>query len=180
MGEHQRSPRAAARPIRAPAAAPPRDVIMHWASSLKPSSPFPPLPPVAPPTQPRAPPIHSEAPPPMTTFRLTSTVDKGGGRPLPRPGAPPLNLKSVLHQPPPVLSGSGVMRWSYEEVHAGTSGFSPSLKVGEGGFGVVYRATLRKRDCAVKRLKQDTLVDWALLKESFQTEVDKTVKVSST
>ncbi|KAJ4923853.1 hypothetical protein JOQ06_028108 [Pogonophryne albipinna] len=127
----------------------PRDVIMHWAS---------------------------KAPPPMTTFRLTSTVDKGGGRPLPRPGAPPLNLKSVLHQPPPVLSGSGVMRWSYEEVHAGTSGFSPSLKVGEGGFGVVYRATLRKRDCAVKRLKQDTLMDWALLKESFQTEVDKLSK----
>ncbi|XP_033989529.1 LOW QUALITY PROTEIN: interleukin-1 receptor-associated kinase 1-like, partial [Trematomus bernacchii] len=56
----------------------------------------------------------------MTTFRLTSTVDKGGGRPLPRPGAPPLNLKSVLHQ--------------------------------------------------------DTLMDWALLKESFQTEVDKLSK----
>ncbi|KAF3861218.1 hypothetical protein F7725_001473, partial [Dissostichus mawsoni] len=47
---------------------------------------------------------------------------------------------------------------------------------GRGGFGVVYRATLRKRDCAVKRLKQDTLMDWALLKESFQTEVDKLSK----
>ena len=46
------------------------------------------------------------------------------------------------------------MCWSYEEVHAGTEGFSPSLQVGEGGFGVVYRAILRNTPCAVKRLKQ--------------------------
>lgn len=50
--------------------------------------------------------------------------------------------------------GSRVMSWSFEEVHAGTQGFSPSLQVGEGGFGVVYRAALRNMDCAVKRLKQ--------------------------
>ncbi|KAL7397910.1 hypothetical protein ABVT39_001520 [Epinephelus coioides] len=68
------------------------------------------------------------------------------------------------------------MCWSYEEVHARTAGFSPSLQVGEGGFGVVYRATLRNTDCAIKRLKQDSLLDWALLKESFHTEVDKLSK----
>ncbi|TNN58536.1 Interleukin-1 receptor-associated kinase 1 [Liparis tanakae] len=112
----------------------------------------------------------------------------GGRRPLPRPDPPPLprpdpppqNLKSDFHQPaphPPVVSSSsGVMCWSYEEVHAGTMGFSPSLQVGEGGFGVVYRASLRNTDCAVKRLKQDCLLDWTLLKESFQTEVDKLSK----
>ncbi|KAI3357053.1 hypothetical protein L3Q82_003682 [Scortum barcoo] len=68
------------------------------------------------------------------------------------------------------------MCWPFEEVHAGTEGFSHSLQVGEGGFGVVYRATMRNIDCAVKRLKQDCLLDWALLKESFQTEVDKLSK----
>ncbi|TDH11063.1 hypothetical protein EPR50_G00081560 [Perca flavescens] len=68
------------------------------------------------------------------------------------------------------------MCWSYEEVHAGTAGFSPSLQVGEGGFGVVYRATLRKTDCAVKRLKQDCVLDLTLLKESFQAEVDQLSK----
>lgn len=47
-----------------------------------------------------------------------------------------------------------MMCWSYNEVHAGTEGFSPSLQVGEGGFGVVYRASLKNTDCAVKRLKQ--------------------------
>lgn len=46
------------------------------------------------------------------------------------------------------------MCWPYEELHAGTEGFSSSLQVGEGGFGVVYRATVRNTDCAVKRLKQ--------------------------
>uniref|UniRef100_A0A8C3G650 Protein kinase domain-containing protein n=1 Tax=Cyclopterus lumpus TaxID=8103 RepID=A0A8C3G650_CYCLU len=107
-------------------------------------------------------------------------IQEGGGRPLPRPDPPPPNLKSDFYQPaphPPVVSSSsGVMCWSYEEVHAGTMGFSPSLQVGEGGFGVVYRASLRNTDCAVKRLKQDCLLDWTLLKESFQTEVDKLSK----
>lgn len=53
-----------------------------------------------------------------------------------------------------VACSSGVMCWSYEEVHAGTDGFSPALRVGEGGFGVVYKASLNNTDCAVKRLKQ--------------------------
>lgn len=46
------------------------------------------------------------------------------------------------------------MCWPYEEVHAGTKGFSPTLQVGEGGFGVVYKATLRNTVCAVKVLKE--------------------------
>nr|AIC33831.1 interleukin-1 receptor activated kinase 1 [Lutjanus sanguineus] len=163
----------------------PRDVILGWTSNLKPSShhhhhpPLPPPPPVSlsqfdpPPKQPKAPPTTS-------TCKL-STTDEGGGRPLPRPAPPPSSLKSDYRPPseaPPDMAAwsSGVMCWSYEEVHAGTQGFSPSLQVGEGGFGVVYRATLRNTECAVKRLKQDCLLDWTLLKESFQTEVDKLTK----
>uniref|UniRef100_A0AAQ5Z396 Protein kinase domain-containing protein n=1 Tax=Amphiprion ocellaris TaxID=80972 RepID=A0AAQ5Z396_AMPOC len=69
-----------------------------------------------------------------------------------------------------------VMCWSYEEVHAGTEGFSPSLQVGEGGFGAVYRASLSNTVCAVKRLKQDGELDWTVLMESFQTEVEKLSK----
>lgn len=49
---------------------------------------------------------------------------------------------------------SGLMCWPYEEVHAGTKGFSPTLQVGEGGFGVVYKATLMNTVCAVKVLKE--------------------------
>nr|XP_020469416.1 interleukin-1 receptor-associated kinase 1 isoform X1 [Monopterus albus] len=163
----------------------PRDVILGWISSLRSSSsPSPPCP-----TAPHPPPVSfsqfdpppkSEAPPTLSTCILSTTVDKGGG--LPRPAPPPSILQSNRHQPtqpPPVAacdSRSGVMCWSYEEVHAGTGGFSPSLHVGEGGFGVVYRATLRNTDCAVKRLKQDCLLDWTLLKESFHTEVDQLSK----
>ncbi|XP_070766034.1 interleukin-1 receptor-associated kinase 1 [Enoplosus armatus] len=161
----------------------PRDVILGWASSLKPSSSPPPppaahLPPPLSLPQFDPPPKQSGAPPTLSTCKL-STIDKGGGGPLPRPAPPPSRLQSELHPPltpPPCSSSSGVMCWSYEEVHAGTKGFSPSLQVGEGGFGVVYRASLRNTDCAVKRLKQDCLLDWTLLKESFQTEVDKLTK----
>ncbi|XP_076597956.1 interleukin-1 receptor-associated kinase 1 isoform X1 [Chaetodon auriga] len=160
----------------------PRDVILGWTSSLKPPSPPPAPPPPAAPA-PAAPPVclsqfdppsKPNALPTPNTYNLSTTVDKG---PLPRPAPPPLSLHSDFNQPrQPAPVVSGVMCWSYEEVHAGTEGFSPSLQVGEGGFGVVYKATLRNTDCAVKRLKQDCLVDWALLKESFQTEVEKLTK----
>ncbi|KAL6118979.1 irak1 [Pungitius sinensis] len=154
----------------------PRDVILGWASFQKPSSVPPPLPP---------PPKQFEATPTLSTVGLGSTgtthaAIEGGGRPLPRPAPPPPILHSDLPQtaqpPQLVSSSSGVMCWSHEEVHAGTVGFSPSQQVGEGGFGVVYRASLRNTDCAVKRLKQDGLLDWIQLKESFQNEVDQLSK----
>uniref|UniRef100_UPI0037E95BCA interleukin-1 receptor-associated kinase 1 n=1 Tax=Semicossyphus pulcher TaxID=241346 RepID=UPI0037E95BCA len=151
----------------------PRDVVLGWTSSLKP----PPLPPPPPSSLPQfdPPPKQSEAPPTESTCRLLG-VDTGGGQPLPRPAPPPSSLQSNIQQPPKrplVVWSNGVMCWSYEEVHAGTDGFSPSLQVGEGGFGVVYRATLKNTDCAVKRLKQDCALDWTLLKESFHTEVNQ-------
>ncbi|KAM6982024.1 LOW QUALITY PROTEIN: interleukin-1 receptor-associated kinase 1 [Tautogolabrus adspersus] len=153
----------------------PRDVIRDWLSDLRPSSPHPPflLPPLTlpqfepPPKQPKAPP---------TEIACSLLEGKGGGGPLPRPAPPPAHLHSAPCRPPehPPLAQqrSELMCWSYEEVHEGTDGFSPSRQVGEGGFGVVYEATLSGTECAVKRLKQDS-VDWTQLKKSFQTEVDK-------
>ncbi|XP_034534324.1 interleukin-1 receptor-associated kinase 1 isoform X2 [Notolabrus celidotus] len=152
----------------------PRDVIQTWTSSLRSSSS--PLPPASSLPQFDPPPKPSQAPPTQSTCRLSDVVE-GGGRPLPRPAPPPPDLQSVPYHPPqrPLeVPCGGVMSWSYEEVHAGTEGFSPSLQVGEGGFGVVYRATLNKTDCAVKRLReQGCLMEWDRLKESFHTEVDK-------
>ncbi|XP_021167382.2 interleukin-1 receptor-associated kinase 1 isoform X3 [Fundulus heteroclitus] len=141
----------------------PRDVILTWTRSdaLPPLPPPPPPPPYEPPAQP--------------------TVDcsaKKEERPLPGPAPPPGELYSEHQQAqetgcaspdaaaahdvaPP--SFTGVICWTYEEVHDGTQGFSPSLQVGEGGFGVVYRASLRNMDCAVKRLRQACVVlSWAL------------------
>lgn len=113
---------------------------------------------------------------------LFHSVHEGGGRQLPRPAPPPSSLLSDHHPAPQVahahrhygalkmnvnddgvfpqpsaaeaLCSSGVMCWSHEEVCVGTEGFSHSLQVGEGGFGVVYKATLKKTVYAVKRLKQ--------------------------
>ncbi|XP_053281568.1 interleukin-1 receptor-associated kinase 1 isoform X3 [Pleuronectes platessa] len=161
----------------------PKDVILSWTSTLKPLSSIPPPPPhpQVSPSQFDPPPKPSEAPPTLSTRRLTEV--KGGGRPLPRPAPPPLDLdshcRSSQPEAPPVVAcgvGSGVMCWSYEEVHAGTKGFSPSLQVGEGGFGVVYRATLGNTKCAIKKLKQDCVLDLTFLKQTFQTEVEKLSK----
>ncbi|XP_019967006.2 interleukin-1 receptor-associated kinase 1 isoform X3 [Paralichthys olivaceus] len=158
----------------------PQDVILSWTSVLKPVSP-PPPPPEFSSSQFDPPPKPSVAPSTESTRRLTE--DKGGGRPLPRPAPPPSNLRSECHsshpEATPVVvcgSGGGVMCWSYDEVHARTHGFSTSLQVGEGGFGVVYRATLGNTDCAVKRLKQDCVLDLTFLKQTFQTEVEKLSK----
>ncbi|XP_077409959.1 interleukin-1 receptor-associated kinase 1 isoform X2 [Vanacampus margaritifer] len=157
----------------------PRDVILRWASSLKTSSLAPP--PVS--LSSFDPPAKSVvAPPPKATRVISTTVGNGGGVVLPRPAPPPSSLHSgqprTLQGPPLVAgdAGYGLMCWSYEEVHAGTKGFSPALRVGEGGFGVVYRASLRNTDCAVKRLKQDCMQDLNMLKESFNTEVEKLSK----
>lgn len=46
------------------------------------------------------------------------------------------------------------MCWPFEEVQCGTDNFSAARQIGEGGFGHVYRATLRNTDLAVKRLKE--------------------------
>ncbi|KAK2850942.1 hypothetical protein Q5P01_007218 [Channa striata] len=172
----------------------PRDVILGWMSTLMSSFSSPTAPPPAPClplvsfSQIDPPNESSENLPSLSTRELSVPAERGGEKPLPRPAPPPSILKSDLHRPPQLPSvvecsgsagdagGIAVMCWSYEEVHAGTAGFSPSLQVGEGGFGVVYRATLRNTDCAVKRLKQDCLLDWTVLKDSFQTEVDKLSK----
>ncbi|XP_017158702.1 interleukin-1 receptor-associated kinase 1-like [Poecilia reticulata] len=130
----------------------PRDIILSWMRNL--SRP-PPLPPALP-------------PPPYEPSAAQSTAECPERKPLPGPAPPPVNLFSEPHQPPPrppaatddVMPPSPcsaittINCWTYEEVHAGTRGFSPSLQVGEGGFGVVYRATLSNMDCAVKRLRQ--------------------------
>ncbi|KAM9828267.1 interleukin-1 receptor-associated kinase 1 isoform X2 [Syngnathus typhle] len=154
----------------------PRDVILLWALSLKESSHALPVS-----LSNFDPPAKSVvAPLPMATNVVSTT---GGEGALPRPAPPPSSLHScqprTLQGPPLVASSDasyGVMCWSYEEVHAGTEGFSPALQIGEGGFGVVYRASLRNTDCAVKRLKQDCVHDFNMLKESFNTEVEKLSK----
>lgn len=63
--------------------------------------------------------------------------------------------------------------WPLAELVQATGGFAERHKVGEGGFGCVYRARLRNTDYAVKRLKEDAELDWSSIRSSFLTEVEK-------
>ncbi|XP_054879896.1 interleukin-1 receptor-associated kinase 1-like isoform X2 [Poeciliopsis prolifica] len=147
----------------------PRDIILSWMRNLSPPPPPP--------------------PPPYESSAAQSTAECPDRKPLPGPAPPPINLFSDNQKlpsglpaaadvmpPSPCSAITTIICWTYEEVHAGTRGFSPSLRVGEGGFGVVYRATLSNMDCAVKRLRQDGPMDWTLLRKSFQTEVENLSK----
>ncbi|KAJ8371331.1 hypothetical protein SKAU_G00113590 [Synaphobranchus kaupii] len=111
-------------------------------------------------------------------------------KPLPRPGPPPglESKEKMVSSPVPqsvclsnmpgknVPQSHNAMCWPFEEVQLGTDYFSEALQIGEGGFGQVYRATLRNTEYAVKRLKQDSGLNWQLMKDSFHTEVEKLSK----
>lgn len=73
--------------------------------------------------------------------------------------------------PPPFSSTA--MSWPFEEVQRCTCNFSPCKQIGEGGFGHVYKAVMRNTEFAVKKLKEDSHLDWNVVKESFRTEVEK-------
>ncbi|XP_035239070.1 interleukin-1 receptor-associated kinase 1 isoform X2 [Anguilla anguilla] len=109
-------------------------------------------------------------------------------KPLPKPGPPPSGLESrekmesitapqsaCLSNTPGknIPQSHNAMCWPFEEVQCGTNNFTEALQIGEGGFGRVYRATLRNTEYAVKRLKQDSRLNWPLMRESFRTEVEK-------
>lgn len=63
--------------------------------------------------------------------------------------------------------------WPLHEICQGTHDFSEELKIGEGGFGCVYRAVMRNTVYAVKRLKEEADLEWTTVKQSFQTEVQQ-------
>ncbi|XP_016411716.1 interleukin-1 receptor-associated kinase 1 isoform X2 [Sinocyclocheilus rhinocerous] len=103
---------------------------------------------------------------------------------LPKPSPPPPDLDSMdsrisniecpcaNRMDPPPLS-STAMSWPFEEIQSGTCNFSPCKQIGEGGFGHVYKAVMRNTEFAVKKLKEDSHLDWNVVKESFRTEVEK-------
>uniref|UniRef100_A0A8C2V2I8 Interleukin 1 receptor associated kinase 1 n=1 Tax=Chinchilla lanigera TaxID=34839 RepID=A0A8C2V2I8_CHILA len=92
-------------------------------------------------------------------------------RPLPSPAPPSTKQPSVgsLLQGP----GPGPFCWPLCEIAQGTRDFAEELRVGEGGFGCVYRAVLRNTTYAVKRLKEEADLEWSVVKQSFLTEVEQ-------
>lgn len=67
-----------------------------------------------------------------------------------------LFLQRSPENPVSLLQGThpSPFSWSLHEISQGTHSFSEELKIGEGGFGCVYRAVLRNTVYAVKKLKE--------------------------
>ncbi|XP_041129885.1 interleukin-1 receptor-associated kinase 1 isoform X2 [Polyodon spathula] len=176
-----------------------RDIVLSW----RPMKPIPwpvnlPAPtPVTPPPsyQPATPSAPALPSCPVITRHPTREADtkvfeQAVPRTLPKPGPPPASLDSLEEKQPsgsspasqapssfpqsidPPLSQNALC-WPLAEIVRGTDNFSESRKIGEGGFGCVYRATMRHTEYAVKKLKEDSDLDWNIVKESFKTEVEK-------
>nr|XP_042702430.1 interleukin-1 receptor-associated kinase 1 isoform X1 [Chrysemys picta bellii] len=169
-----------------------RDLLASWQPPSEPPVLRPPFLPSAPP-----------APHPTTGDSRASTIACDSPKPppqhlpepscpsLPLPGPPPSGLLSASTQgpvPPPAAPPADQtlgpapqvlgpapqpFAWPLAELVQATGGFAEQHKVGEGGFGCVYRARLRNTDYAVKRLKEDTELDWSSIRSSFLTEVEK-------
>ncbi|XP_051034289.1 interleukin-1 receptor-associated kinase 1 isoform X1 [Phodopus roborovskii] len=101
--------------------------------------------------------------------------------PIPTSLRPPLPSSAPsFDKPSPQSSESGLQRthsspfcWPFCEISKGTCNFSEELRIGEGGFGCVYRAVMRNTTYAVKRLKEEADLEWTVVKQSFVTEVEQ-------
>nr|XP_004672152.2 interleukin-1 receptor-associated kinase 1 isoform X1 [Jaculus jaculus] len=95
------------------------------------------------------------------------------GPPLPTPA--PSSTKPSPESPVSHLQRAhpSPFCWPFTEISQGTCNFSEELRIGEGGFGCVYRAVMRNTMYAVKRLKEDADLEWTVVKQSFLTEVEQ-------
>lgn len=66
-----------------------------------------------------------------------------------------------------LANGKRCRRYSKDEIEKATDNFSAAKKIGEGGYGNVYRCILDHTDVAIKVLKQDSQER----KEEFLREV---------
>lgn len=175
-----------------------RDIILSWTPPVH--TPWPNVAPARPnPCLPAAEPLSVAAPPsvrpnPEKSFngKLSEreTVTFGSPVPstsvpkkeLPRPPTPPHSLFTDPGKPrdPPISRPvsppsvrQNVLHWRLCELRNGTRDFAERQKIGEGGFGCVYHALMRHTEYAVKRLKEDSNLDWKTVRESFYTELEK-------
>lgn len=75
----------------------------------------------------------------------------------------------------PKLKGIGSLQLTLSQLSKATSNFSPSLRIGEGGFGTVYKAQLENGHMvAIKRAKKELFEN---LQTEFSSEVELLAKI---
>lgn len=81
-----------------------------------------------------------------------------------------------LHSTPRVVNDGAAIVFTMAELNKATSNFSTSCRIGQGGFGVVYKGKLFDgRVVAIKRARKDLFE--ARLTSQFQSEVNTLAKV---
>ncbi|KAM6151641.1 interleukin-1 receptor-associated kinase 1 [Rhynchocyon petersi] len=121
--------------------------------------------------QPSAPTLPSPGSQTHPGPELACSVHPPSSHPVPAPSSAELIPESQVA----FLEGAhpAPFCWPLPEVTQGTRNFSEDLKIGEGGFGCVYRAVMRNTVYAVKRLKEDADLEWSAVRQSFLTEVEQ-------
>ncbi|KAL3532288.1 hypothetical protein ACH5RR_005809 [Cinchona calisaya] len=118
-----------------------------------------------------------------SSLEISSVPEKIPFSPLRVPPSPLRVLPSPLRVPPspsrfsmsPKLDRVGSVHLNMSQIARATHNFSPSLKIGEGGFGTVYRARLRDGQVvAIKRAKQE---HFETLRTEFRSEVELLAKI---
>ncbi|KAL2534841.1 Calmodulin-binding receptor-like cytoplasmic kinase 3 [Abeliophyllum distichum] len=105
----------------------------------------------------------------ILSVRMNSVSEKIPGSPLRIPHSP---LRFSMS---PKLNRVGSFHLNMSQIARATQNFSPSLKVGEGGFGAVYKAELPDGQVvAIKRAKKEL---FEALRTEFRSEVELLAKI---
>ncbi|KAL7168471.1 hypothetical protein ACSBR2_038833 [Camellia fascicularis] len=107
----------------------------------------------------------------VSSLEMNSVPEKIPGSPLRVPPSP----SRFSMSPSPVLNRIGSIYLNLSQVARATQNFSPSMKIGEGGFGTVYKAQLPGGQVvAIKRAKKE---HFEALRTEFSNEVELLAKI---
>lgn len=119
----------------------------------------------------------------VSSLEMSIAPEKIPGSPLRVPGSPLRVPASPLRVPPspgrftmsPKLDRIGSIHLNISQVVRATQNFSPSMMLGEGGFGTVYKAQLQGGQIvAIKRAKKE---HFEALSTEFSSEVQLLAKI---